>query len=454
MATKGMNPPKGQSKSRPKAAKQRPAASAVQKKSRPQQAKINGAQSKPRGQAAHKSKQSKASGKMNFFQQIGYAMQNFNEPIYQKTGYMDLPFFILVLLILALGLITLFSSSHASSYYYQGNSYYYISRQLVFAGLGIAAMLLVTLFNYRILHVFAWLGYAVSIVLLIACYFFPAQNGAQRWIQLGFLSFQPSEIAKFTLILLFAHLMERDKDKMGEMVEGTWRYIIFYGIMAGILVFQPHLSGTLLIGFIALTMMLVGGTKFSNLVRIGIPVAAVILVLALIFQAQLREEFAHVVTRLTYWLDPFATTDAGSYQSRQSLLAIGSGGLWGVGFGESRQKHMYLPEVRNDFIFAIVCEELGFIGACLVIVLFALLVWRGYHIAMHARDRFGSLLVTGITTQIGLQAFLNIAVVTNLVPNTGISLPFFSYGGTALMIMLAEIGVVLSVSRQCKHIKE
>ena len=136
------------------------------------------------------------------------------------------------------------------------------------------------------------------------------------------------------------------------------------------------------------------------------------------------------------------------------MLAIGTGGLWGVGFGESRQKHMYLPEVRNDFVFAIVCEELGFIGACIVIVLFAMLVWRGYHIAMHARDRFGSLLVAGIATQIGAQAFLNIAVVTNLVPNTGISLPFFSYGGTTLMIMLAEIGVVLSVSRQARHVKE
>ncbi|MBQ8599063.1 MAG: FtsW/RodA/SpoVE family cell cycle protein, partial [Oscillospiraceae bacterium] len=235
---------------------------------------------------------------------------------------------------------------------------------------------------------------------------------------------------------------------------GTWRYIVLYGIVAVILIFQPHLSGTLLIGFIALTMMLLGGTKISNLLKIGVPVLLLILFAAFLMKDFIVEQFAHVVTRLTYWLDPFSTTDSGSYQTRQSLLAIGSGGLWGVGFGESRQKHMYLPEVRNDFVFAIVCEELGFIGACLVIVLFAMLVWRGYHIAMNARDRFGSLLVAGITTQIGLQAFLNIAVVTNLVPNTGISLPFFSYGGTALLIMLAEIGVVLSVSRQARHEKE
>ena len=217
-------------------------------------------------------------------------------------------------------------------------------------------MLAASLVNYRFLRNFCWLAYAGSLVLLAACYLFPAQNGAQRWIQLGPLSFQPSEIAKFAVILLFAHLMDRDKDKMGKMVEGTWRYIVLYGMVAGILVFQPHLSGTLLIGFISLTLMLVGGTKFSNLLKIGVPAVIVGLILAFLLQDFILEQFAHVVTRLTYWLDPFSTTDSGSYQTRQSLLAIGSGGLWGVGFGESRQKHMYLPEVRNDFVFASVCE--------------------------------------------------------------------------------------------------
>ena len=380
-------------------------------------------------------------------------VKTFHEPIIM-LGHFDTPFLILVLTLLGIGLVTLFSSSYASSLYYLGNSYYYILRQLFFAVVGVAAMLAASLVNYRFLRNFSWLAYGVSLILMAACYLFPAQQGAQRWIQLGPLSFQPSEIAKFAVILLFADLMDRDKDKMGRMIEGTWRYIVLYGAVAVILIFQPHLSGTLLIGFIALTMMLVGGTKFSNLLKIGVPLLVLLLVVAFLLQDFILEQFAHVVTRLTYWLDPFSTTDPGSYQTRQSLLAIGSGGLWGVGFGESRQKHMYLPEVRNDFVFAIVCEELGFIGASLVIILFAMLVWRGYHIAMHARDRFGSLLVTGITTQIGLQAFLNIAVVTNLIPNTGISLPFFSYGGTALLIMLAEIGVVLAVSRQARHEKE
>ena len=380
-------------------------------------------------------------------------VKTFHEPIIM-LGHFDTPFLILVLTLLGIGLVTLFSSSYASSLYYLGNSYYYILRQLFFAVVGVAAMLAASLVNYRFLRNFSWLAYGASLILMAACYLFPAQQGAQRWIQLGPLSFQPSEIAKFAVILLFAHLMDRDKDKMGRMIEGTWRYIVLYGAVAVILIFQPHLSGTLLIGFIALTMMLVGGTKFSNLLKIGVPLFVLLLVVAFLLQDFILEQFAHVVTRLTYWLDPFSTTDPGSYQTRQSLLAIGSGGLWGVGFGESRQQHMYLPEVRNDFVFAIVCEELGFIGASLVIILFAMLVWRGYHIAMHARDRFGSLLVTGITTQIGLQAFLNIAVVTNLIPNTGISLPFFSYGGTALLIMLAEIGVVLAVSRQARHEKE
>lgn len=380
-------------------------------------------------------------------------VKNFYEPIFM-LGHFDTPFLILVLALLGIGLVTLFSASYASSLYYLGNSYYYILRQMLWAVLGVAAMLAASLVNYRFLRNFSWLAYAGSWVLMAACYLFPAQQGAQRWIQLGPLSFQPSEIAKFAVILLFAHLMDRDKDKMGRMTEGTLRYIVLYGAVAVVLIFQPHLSGTLLIGFIALTMMLIGGTKFSNLVKVALVVVPVLLLVVFVMWDFIVEQFAHVGTRLTYWLDPFSTTDSGSYQTRQSLLAIGSGGLLGVGFGESRQKHMYLPEVRNDFVFAIVCEELGFVGACLVIVLFSMLVWRGYHIAMNARDRFGSLLVAGITTQIGLQAFLNIAVVTNLVPNTGISLPFFSYGGTALMIMLAEIGVVLAVSRQARHEKE
>jgi len=283
---------------------------------------------------------------------------------------------------------------------------------------------------------------------------FDPYQGARRWIYLGFTNFQPSEIAKFALILLYAHLIDKYKDKMGDFKIGTMWFICLYLGIAAILLPQPHLSATILIGIIAVTMMLVGGSRFRYLFFLGMGAFVFGLIVLVVFQDFLAEYFSHVVVRLTYWLDPFSTNDPGSYQTRQSLLAIGSGGLWGVGLGDSRQKHMYLPEVRNDFVFAIACEELGFIGATAIIVLFAMMVWRGYTIAMRARDRFGTMLVVGIITQVGVQAFLNIAVVTNLVPNTGISLPFFSYGGTALLIMMAEIGVVLGVSRQSRYEKE
>lgn len=365
-----------------------------------------------------------------------------------------MPFLILTLSLLGVGLIVLFSASHASAYYYEGDSYYYIVRQLIFAIVGVVFMLAISFVNYHFIRRFAWILYGVSIILMAACYLFDPYQGARRWIYLGFTNFQPSEIAKFALILLFAHLMDKYSDKMGDFKIGTMWFIALYLGIAAVLLPQPHVSATLLIGIIAVVMMLIGGSRFRYLFFLGLAAAAALLVILVVFQDFLAEYFSHVVVRLTHWLDPFSTTDAGGYQTRQSLLAIGSGGLWGVGLGDSRQKHMYLPEVRNDFVFAIACEELGFIGATAIIILFAMMIWRGYTIAMRTRDRFGTMLVVGIITQVGVQAFLNIAVVTNLIPNTGISLPFFSYGGTALLIMLAEIGVVLSVSRQSRYEKE
>lgn len=375
-------------------------------------------------------------------------------PIFIIGGRFDMPFLILVLSLLGIGLIVLFSASHASAYYYEGNSYYYIWRQLAFAIAGVVFMLAASFVNYHFIRHFARFLYLLSLVLMAACYLFDPYQGARRWIYLGFTNFQPSEIAKFALILLYAHLIDKYKDKMGDFKIGTMWFICLYLGIAAILLPQPHLSATILIGIIAVTMMLVGGSRFRYLFFLGMGAFVFGLIVLVVFQDFLAEYFSHVVVRLTYWLDPFSTNDPGSYQTRQSLLAIGSGGLWGVGLGDSRQKHMYLPEVRNDFVFAIACEELGFIGATAIIVLFAMMVWRGYTIAMRARDRFGTMLVVGIITQVGVQAFLNIAVVTNLVPNTGISLPFFSYGGTALLIMMAEIGVVLGVSRQSRYEKE
>lgn len=377
-----------------------------------------------------------------------------NDPWFLITGRFDMPFLLLTLALLAIGLIMMFSASYARAYYDWDNSFYYIARQLTFAVVGVVAMLVASFFNYNKLKPMAWPLYGISIVLILACYLFDPINGARRWIPLGFTSFQPSEIGKFALIVLFGTLMSDQVDKMKDFKLGTLRYLVLFGAMAVCVVFQPHLSATVLLGCITVIMMFVGGSKFSHLVAVGGAGLGGLAVMILTFSTFLADKFSHALVRFTYWLEPFSTNDAGAYQTQQSLLAIGSGGFLGVGLGDSRQKHLYLPEVQNDFVFAIVCEELGFVGATIVVVLFAMLVWRGFTIAMRSKDRFGCLLALGITVQVGIQAILNIAVVTNLVPNTGISLPLFSYGGTSLMMILGELGIVLAVSRQSKYEKD
>ena len=270
-------------------------------------------------------------------------------------------------------------------------------------------------------------------------------HGAQRWIRaIGPIpKFQPSEVAKMGVILYFADSISKKKERMQTIRYGILPYAFILGIIAVLMMLEPHLSGTILIVGIGAMMMFVGGIQLYWLV-IGAGGAG------MVAYAFMTGIIKYNSSRIAIWLDPLNPEfmQGKGYQTRQSLLAIGSGGLLGVGLGRSRQKFLYLPEEHNDFIFSIVCEELGLIGATLIMALFALLIIRGYWIALHARDRFGALLAVGVTTQIALQVFLNIAVVSNLIPNTGISLPFFSYGGTALAIQLAEMGVVLSVSRQ------
>lgn len=369
-------------------------------------------------------------------------------------GDFDIPFLLLTLALLAFGLVMLFSASYARAYYYEGSSFYYIRRQIIWSVIGVVGMIAASFVNYNWLRRFVWPLYFASLALCMACYLFEAEGGARRWVRFGPVNFQPSEIGKFALILLFAHLMSKDQDKMKKLWSGTLRFLILFGAMAVIVVFQPHLSATLLLAGITVAMLFIGGAKVQHLIAVGATGIAGVAAMVFTMWSFFSDRFAHVLVRLTYWLDPFSTSDAGAYQTKQSLLAIGSGGLMGVGLGESRQKQLYLPEVQNDFIFAIVCEELGFVGACLIIILFALLIWRGYTIALHAKDRFGMLIAVGITTQIGMQAMLNIAVVTNTIPNTGISLPLFSYGGTSLCMILGELGILLAVSRQGNYEKE
>lgn len=356
----------------------------------------------------------------------------------------DMPFLIILMIILVVGLIMLFSASYAYSYYWNnGDSFYYIKRQLIFAVLGVTAMLLISTVDYHVWHRFAIPLMIISYVLLGVVLLLPSSIGVYRWIRLpGLGQFQPSEIAKFSLILLFAHLISLNHKKMKTFTSGYLPFIIILGVTCGLVFIEPHLSGTILLLAIGIVMMYVGGTRlFYLLGTLGLGFGAVVY---MIFVKGYEQD------RIDVWLHPFeayTTNKNEAWQTIQSLYAIGSGGVMGQGLGNSRQKHLFLPEPHNDFIFSVICEELGFIGAVLVIVLFSLLVWRGITIGMKSPDKFGSLLAVGLTVQIGLQAVMNMAVVTNTIPNTGISLPFFSYGGTSLIMLLAQMGVVLSISR-------
>ena len=363
-------------------------------------------------------------------------------------GPIDVPFLLLVLLLVGMGLIMLLSASFPSAYYETGDPLYYFKRQVFFAALGLGAMVVIGRFNYARFRGVARIALGVSIFLLILV-IIPGvgvtSHNATRWLGIPGtdLQFQPSELAKLGVILYFADSISKKKDKMKTIRYGIVPYLAILGIIAFLMSREPHFSGMVLIVGIGAAMMFVGGIQAY---WVGLGVGGI----AAVAYAFLSGLITYNSSRIAIWLDPLndAFKTGAGYQTRQSLIAIGSGGLLGLGLGKSRQKFLFLPEEHNDCIFSIVCEELGLIGATLIMAIFALLIIRGYWIALHARDRFGSLLVVGVTTQIALQVFLNIAVVTNLVPNTGISLPFFSYGGTALAIQLAEMGVVLSVSRQ------
>lgn len=367
--------------------------------------------------------------------------------IFSVRSGMDLPFFFLVLILLIIGLIMLFSASYANAYYHYGSSYYFISRQAFFAVLGVAAMISISYFDYHHLHKFAIPILLFSYATMVLVLFTPRINGVHRWISLGPLGqFQPSELAKFAVILIFAHLISLNFHRMSTFRYGVLPYLLILGATAGLLIMEPHVSATVILVVLAGVMLFIGGVRLRWFGIAFGSAAAVVAYLVLFTQ-----KFSYANDRVKAWLDPFSTVSkdlmADTWQTRQSLYAIGSGGLLGLGLGQSRQKYLYLPEPQNDFIFAIVCEELGFIGALLIIILFAMLVWRGITLSLKAKDKFGMLLGIGLVVQVGLQVVLNIAVVTNTIPNTGISLPFFSYGGTSLVILLAEMGIVLSISR-------
>lgn len=365
-----------------------------------------------------------------------------------KRMGIDISFLALVVMLLTIGVTMVLSASFARAYYDPsgvtgGKAAYYFIRQLVFAALGLAAMTLCARLPVGFYRRFSVPLLAAAVILLALVPLIGTNaNGARRWIGFGAFTVQPSEIAKIAVILSFASMICSRRGRMKSFRHGILPFAAILIAIVGLLVLEPHFSASIIIVVIGGAMLFLGGARLIWFIAAAAAAGGGI--------AALLTFFPYASTRITTWRDPFASTSDEGYQIVQSLYSIGSGGLTGLGLGQSRQKYLYLPEEHNDFIFSVVCEELGFIGALLILTLFALLIIRGYWIALHSKDRYGFLVAGGITTLLAVQVILNVAVVTNLVPCTGISLPFFSYGGTALLMQLAEMGIVLSISRDIR----
>ena len=366
-----------------------------------------------------------------------------------KTGEdVDIPFLVLLLLLLGVGLAMLYSASYAQSEFDTGYeiSTKYLQKQGLCAGIGLLCMWAFSRIPAKLWLKLAWPVYALSIVLLLCVLLLgESVNGARRWINIAGIQFQPSEIAKFAMILLFARLTKL----FGQNARDFRHGVLGFGMaLLGILIplaLEKHLSAIMLIGMVGVTMMFVAGTS-PKWLGAGAAAAAAFVVIYITFMGYAGD-------RVSAWLHPEQDPGDTGYQILQSLYAIGSGGLFGLGFGRSKQKYLYLPFQYNDYIFAIICEELGLIGALMIMALFAAVIVRGYWIALRAQDRFSTVFAAGLISLIAVQAALNIGVVTNLLPSTGIALPFFSYGGTALAVNLGEMGVLLSISRQRNRTK-
>ena len=391
---------------------------------------------------------------------------------YIAKGHIDLPFISVLFIIFAIGLIMLFSASYTYSYYNRGNSYTIFTRQLIYDAIGIALMFAVSRMNTRVFRLVALASTPIATVLLLAVLAWPEYKpGFKRWIWFGGFTFQPSEIAKIALILTLALLLEKNrKATIGKIpsqatlaniirentggkvvVYKSFTYLLGYGLLIGlyaVLIYaEHHVSGTILILALGFVMLFLGEVKKG---WFYVAVAAIVLV---VFVVVANPSFLanYAGERITAWRDKDYDPMGARWQTNNALYAIGSGGLFGAGIGQSKQKHLYVSEPQNDFIFSIVCEELGFVGAVLIIALFAYLVYRAIKIGQKAPDRFSAMLAMGIAFQIGIQVMLNIAVVSDLVPNTGISLPFFSAGGTSAVLLFGEMGMILSISRSAKQ---
>ncbi len=345
----------------------------------------------------------------------------------------------LVLILVCFGLIMCFSASAPTAQVQNGDSYFFLKRQMIWAVIGFVAMAFTANFNYKNYRKYSFMLYVITIGLLLIVLLFPGINGAKRWIGIGGFSFQPSEVAKYALIIMISHKMSVQDWEKSEFFRDFVPYLILYGVFALLLMLEPHFSCTLLLFGVTVAMLFVAGAKkkhFAICLLVAIP--------AIIFLAF----SGYRAERMAVFLNPMASDPSGEgWQIRQSLYAIGSGGMFGLGIGQSRQKFLYLPEPQNDFIFAVICEELGFVGATVVLLLFAALVWRGIYIAVNAPDKFSCFLATGITALVAIQVIINVAVVTSSMPVTGMPLPFFSAGGSSLVFLMAGMGILLNISK-------
>ena len=365
----------------------------------------------------------------------------------KKLNNFDFQFFAIVMSLLIFGLIMVFSASSASAHHFQKNALYFIQRQGIYAVIGVIVMLAISKMDYKKIQAMTPMMLIVSLALVLLV-LIPGigkvVNGARRWLGVGSLTIQPSEIVKYTLPLFLAHCLSTRKQPISTVKEFV-PFILLIGVFSLLILLEPHMSGAIVVGFVGMIVLIIGGTKLSYFIvpfLCALPVGILLIV-----------NSPYRLKRITSFMHPELDMLGDSYQIVQSLYAIGSGGFFGLGLGQSRQKFLYIPEPHNDFIFSIICEELGFIGAIFVLLLFALLIKRGLHIAMNAPDKFSCLAVSGIVLLIAFQVVINILVVTSSIPVTGMPLPFFSYGGSALVFTLMGMGFILNISRHLKDSK-
>lgn len=358
---------------------------------------------------------------------------------------LDVIFCVIIFVLLAIGITMMFSASYVVAYYEDGDSYHYLKRQLIFAVIGIIIMLGVSMVDYHHFHKLAPLILGISYFALVVVLIIPSQGGVRRWIGVGSFGIQASEISKFAIILFLAHWGSKYYKKMRSFKYGILPAVAVLVSTVFLLFLEPHYSCIVIVILLTVIMLFISGIDMRWII-----IGAVVLAIGIAI-LWATGGLSYAMQRLDGWGQALVYNNEEqwqlTWQTRNSLYAIGSGGLFGLGLGQSRQKYLYLPEPQNDFIFAIICEELGLVGAIIILLIFALLVWRGIMISLRAKDRFGKLLGVGLVSQIGLQVILNILVITDWLPNTGISLPFFSYGGSSLLMLMFEMGLVLSISR-------